>query len=107
MKHMPVRCSRYSVVSIGYKIQDTNFVYKTNTIWIVIRILFCCYTIQETNQASNLAVTNLTFKNKHNCTNRLNNVSVYSETKCWITQDNASPFFMSGNRNKEHQRGDW
>jgi len=74
--------------------------------WIVIRILFCCYTTQDTNQSSNLAVNNLTFENKQNCNNGLNNVSVYSEAKCWITQDNASPFLMSGIRSKENQWGD-
>jgi len=69
--------------------------------------LFWCYKIQETNQASNLAVTNLTCENKHNCNNGLNNVSVYSEAKCWITDDNASPFLMNGNRGKENEWGDW
>jgi hypothetical protein len=94
-----------SVASIRHKLQDTNFVYKTNMVWIVFHILFCCYKIQENNQASNLAVTNLTCENKHNCNNGLNNVSVYSEATCWITDNSASPFLVNGNRSKEKQWG--
>lgn len=96
-----------SVASIRYNIQDTNFVCKTNPVWTVSRILFCCYKIQETNQAPNLAVTNPTCENNHNSNNGLNNVSVCSEAKCWITDDSASPFLMNGNRSKENQWGDW
>ena len=50
-------------------------------VWIVIHILFCRYKIRETNQVSNIAATNLTSENKHNCNNGLNNVNVYSEAK--------------------------
>ena len=96
-----------SVASIRYKTQDTKFVCKTNLVWIVIHILFCCYKIQQTNQASNLTASNLRCENKHNCNNGLNNVSVYSEAKHWITDDNASPFLMTGDRSKENQWGDW
>ena len=75
-------------------------------VWIVTCILFFCYKIQETNQMSNLAVTNPTCEHKHNCKNGLNHLSVYSKAMCWITDDDASPFLMTGNRSKENQWGD-
>lgn len=79
---MPVRCRKYQCCKYRQKIQQTNFFSKTNMVSIVIHILFRCYKIQETNQASNLAVTNSTCESKRNCNDGLNNVSVYGEDKC-------------------------
>ena len=64
-------------------------------------LFLCCsgVTKYKTRQSLNFAATKRTCENKHNC-NFLNNVSVYSEAKFWIRDDNSSPFRMTSNRSK-------